>query len=221
VCCVLLQAADLCRLMCMYNEWAFQLFPGMNRDDLFDTVGKMGSRPAIKAYMGGLRDAERDRYIVEDLKLELPTASSSMGSPAFLTSPEDNTPGPGPPSEAHTPGNADTHNASSLEFDEACFLALEAAMTKKKEAPAAAAAAAAAGSGSVEGGTENKQLNDLDSDAVGVGSNAAVTDISSAVTDISSAVGVADKIAKTGNDLVVELSDEEEMELNFDDFDNL
>lgn len=50
--------------MCLYNEWAFQLFPGMNRDDLLDTVGKMGSKPAIKAHLNRMRDTERDRYIV-------------------------------------------------------------------------------------------------------------------------------------------------------------
>lgn len=55
----------------MYNEWAYQLFPGVNTADLLDTVGKMGSKPAVKAYMNRLRDTERDRYIVSMLYLSM------------------------------------------------------------------------------------------------------------------------------------------------------
>lgn len=55
-------------MICLYKEWAFQLFPGMSRDDLLEAVGKMGTKPAIKAHMNKLRDMERDRYIVSTFR---------------------------------------------------------------------------------------------------------------------------------------------------------
>jgi hypothetical protein len=58
------QVSDLNNLIMMYKEWAFQLYPGMSRDDLMDDAAKMGSKPSVKGYMSRLRDDERDRYIV-------------------------------------------------------------------------------------------------------------------------------------------------------------
>jgi hypothetical protein len=156
--------------------------------------------------------------------MELPIARPPSSSPSFMTSPENNT--PGAHSEINTPGNS--HNASSLEFDEACFLALEAAMAKKKQPPAAAGGGAATGSATGSGsvaadgadagakaganGTADTEPNGLDS-VIGKDNN-------TTLPEISSAAPLAE-VAAAKNDLVVDLSDEEEMELNFDDFDNL
>jgi hypothetical protein len=48
----------------MYQEWAFQLFPGLARDDLIDAVGKMASKPLVRSKLMQMRDMERDRYMV-------------------------------------------------------------------------------------------------------------------------------------------------------------
>jgi hypothetical protein len=48
----------------MYQEWAFQLFPGLARDDLIDGVAKMGSKPLVRSHLMRMRDRERDRYMV-------------------------------------------------------------------------------------------------------------------------------------------------------------
>ena len=155
--------------------------------------------------------------------MELPI--SRLSSPTFLTSPEDNTPGQHVEMNTHSISSNVTSSSSSQltvsmpqfdPFDEACLVALEAAMTKKKETTAYV-----------------EDINDsvdkmLDiSEIDNVSRTVPVTPSASLGTD--SFVHEGDYIDKNDkveeseaeaipaqNDLVVDLSDDEEMELDFD-----
>ena len=55
---------DMKRLLHRYKEWGFQMFPGLAFPDLLSRCESFGSKARTKSCLKGLRDRERDRYVV-------------------------------------------------------------------------------------------------------------------------------------------------------------
>jgi hypothetical protein len=53
----------------MYEEWAFQLFPGFHFEDVMTAVNNLGNKASMKNYLERLREEELDRYLVYTFKL--------------------------------------------------------------------------------------------------------------------------------------------------------
>lgn len=118
--------------------------------------------------------------------------AAEMTSPNGATSPEDNDT-PHVYSEMRTPTQP-TVSVDMPDFDEACMLALDAAMARHKEPTA----------GDVAAG-EDMTFGTVTSSATHVVEDAVLTS----------------SIVNSKNDLMVNLSDEEELELDFEEFDSL
>ena len=58
------EAKDLRLLTTMYQEWAFQLHPGISFPDFLIKCEQLGSKASSRMHLQGLRDRERDRYVV-------------------------------------------------------------------------------------------------------------------------------------------------------------
>jgi len=58
------ESHDLNRLICMYKEWAFRLYPGLAFPDLIAKVDQLGGKGVVRNELDRLRDDERNRYLV-------------------------------------------------------------------------------------------------------------------------------------------------------------
>lgn len=58
------EAKDLKRLTTMYQEWAFQLHPGIAFPDFLIKCEQLGAKASSRVHLQSLRDRERDRYVV-------------------------------------------------------------------------------------------------------------------------------------------------------------
>ena len=58
------EAKDLKRLTTMYQEWAFQLHPGIAFPDFLLKCEQLGAKASSRVHLQGMRDRERDRYVV-------------------------------------------------------------------------------------------------------------------------------------------------------------
>ena len=58
------EAQDLKRIIKIYKEWAFQLYPGLAFSDLLGRCEVFGSKGKTRSCAVGLRDRERNRYTV-------------------------------------------------------------------------------------------------------------------------------------------------------------
>ena len=58
---------DMKRLLHRYKEWGFQMFPGLAFPDLLSRCESFGPKARTKSCLKGLRDRERDRYVVRSL----------------------------------------------------------------------------------------------------------------------------------------------------------
>lgn len=65
------EAKDLKRLTTMYQEWAFQLHPGVAFPDFLIKCEQLGTKASSRVHLQGLRDRERDRYVVRGSAVEL------------------------------------------------------------------------------------------------------------------------------------------------------
>lgn len=63
------EAQDLKRIIKIYKEWAFQLYPGLAFSDLLGRCEVFGSKGKTRSCAVGLRDRERNRYTVRDFSL--------------------------------------------------------------------------------------------------------------------------------------------------------
>lgn len=63
------EAQDLKRIIKIYKEWAFQLYPGLAFSDLLGRCEVFGSKGKTRSCAVGLRDRERNRYTVHILSL--------------------------------------------------------------------------------------------------------------------------------------------------------
>ena len=123
--------------------------------------------------------------------MDLPVAQ--INSPSGITSPEDNDT-PNGHSTANTPSQPSL-SVDMPDFDEACMLALDAAMARRKESPSGRAPQEPSAPGTVE------------------------------EAPVSSWGLVPSEQGKSASevpiDAVVEMSDDDEVELDFEDFDTL
>ena len=55
---------DMKRLLHRYKEWGFQMFPGLAFPDLLNRCESFGPKARTKICLKGLRDRERDNYVV-------------------------------------------------------------------------------------------------------------------------------------------------------------
>lgn len=55
---------DMKRLLNMYKEWGFQMYPGLAFPDLLSRCETFGHKARTKICLRGLRDRERDKYVV-------------------------------------------------------------------------------------------------------------------------------------------------------------
>ena len=55
---------DMKRLLHRYKEWGFQMFPGLAFPDLLSRCESFGSKARTRNCLKGLRDRERDNYVV-------------------------------------------------------------------------------------------------------------------------------------------------------------
>ena len=55
---------DMQRVLKMYKEWGFQMFPGLAFPDLLSRCETFGHKARTRNCLKGLRDRERDRYVV-------------------------------------------------------------------------------------------------------------------------------------------------------------
>ena len=58
------ESHDLNRLICMYKEWAFRLYPGLAFPDLIAKVDQLGGKGIVRNELDRLRDDERNKYLV-------------------------------------------------------------------------------------------------------------------------------------------------------------
>lgn len=58
------ESNDLNKLICMYKEWAFRLYPGLAFPDLITKVDQLGSKGVVRSELDRLRDEERNKYLV-------------------------------------------------------------------------------------------------------------------------------------------------------------
>lgn len=65
------EAQDLKRLMTLYKEWAFQLFPSLAFEDLLNATERLGSKPQVRKQLLELRDQERIRYMSQVLNIDV------------------------------------------------------------------------------------------------------------------------------------------------------
>lgn len=63
---------DMKRLLNMYKEWGFQMYPGLAFPDLLSRCESFGHKSRTKICLRALRDRERDRYVVRFLKSSPP-----------------------------------------------------------------------------------------------------------------------------------------------------
>ena len=62
------EAQDLRKVIKMYKEWAFQLYPGLAFPDMIDRCETLGAKGAVRGGMVSLRERERNRYTVSALR---------------------------------------------------------------------------------------------------------------------------------------------------------
>ena len=55
---------DMKRLLNIYKEWGFQMYPGLAFPDLLSRCETFGHKARTKICLRGLRDRERDKYVV-------------------------------------------------------------------------------------------------------------------------------------------------------------
>ena len=63
------EAQDLKRVIKIYKEWAFQLYPGLAFSDLLGRCEVFGSKGKTRSCAVGRRDRERNRYTVRPFPL--------------------------------------------------------------------------------------------------------------------------------------------------------
>ena len=76
---------DLERLIILYKEWAFQLYPGKSINDIVKETRKLGSKRAVKDAVLRMRETEKERYMRDALGYKPPVASPEEHA---MTSPE-------------------------------------------------------------------------------------------------------------------------------------
>lgn len=65
------EAEDLKRLLGMYKEWAFQLYPNLALPDILSRCDSLGGKGKVRSNMEQLRDRERCRYLNEVLQVPI------------------------------------------------------------------------------------------------------------------------------------------------------
>ena len=73
------EAQDLKRIIKIYKEWAFQLYPGLAFSDLLGRCEVFGSKGKIRSCAVGLRDRERNRYTVHVFPLVISSYLHTCG----------------------------------------------------------------------------------------------------------------------------------------------
>ena len=72
------EAEDLQRLLGMYKEWAFQLYPNLAMPDILARCDSLGGKGKVRSHMEQLRDRERCRYLNEVLKVPISEIRSKV-----------------------------------------------------------------------------------------------------------------------------------------------
>lgn len=93
------EAEDLKRLLGMYKEWAFQLYPNLALPDILARCDTLGGKGKVRNHMEQLRDRERCRYLNEVLHVPLSEIRMKVladvprsPAPKDMTSPEATSP---------------------------------------------------------------------------------------------------------------------------------
>lgn len=92
------ETEDLKRLLGLYKEWAFQLYPNLALPDILERCDSLGGRGKVRSHMEQLRDRERCRYLNEVLRVPISEIrmrvlnTASPNAKADMTSPEATSP---------------------------------------------------------------------------------------------------------------------------------
>lgn len=116
------EAQDIKKLMTVYKEWAFQLYPGLPCTDIYDKCQLLGSKGTTRSCIDDLRDRERTRYLRDVMNIPINDiggqgqsmrTSSSVNDEDDLTSPEAPS-----PDVNNSNKNNDSANNDSIDDDE-------------------------------------------------------------------------------------------------------
>lgn len=69
---------DMKRLLHRYKEWGFQMFPGLAFPDLLNRCETFGPKARTRVCLKGLRDRERDRFVVRLNIYKMPTIQNPL-----------------------------------------------------------------------------------------------------------------------------------------------